>query len=111
MISNLTMSVGLVGEDDQTAINFAVITEVIVNTSSIVAQAQSGAIPLQQQINVYNICKLLLTSFEMCSLLILILATRAYKGICACIVYFSTDHRSPWMWCRLLTVFQCGQSV
>ena len=49
------MNVEIVGEDDQTAINFAVITEVIVNTSSIVTQAQSGAIPLQQQINVYNV--------------------------------------------------------
>ena len=46
------MNVELVGEDDQTAINFAVITEVILNTSSIVAQALSGAIPLQQQVNV-----------------------------------------------------------
>ena len=54
MINNLTMNVQAVSEDDQTAINFAVITEVIVNTSSIVTQAQSGALPLQQQINVYN---------------------------------------------------------
>ena len=54
MLNNLTMNVQVVSEDDQTAINFAVITEVIVNTSSIVTQAQSGALPLQQQINVYN---------------------------------------------------------
>ena len=54
MINNLTMNVEAVSEDDQTAINFAVITEVIVNTSSIVTQAQSGALPLQQQINVNN---------------------------------------------------------
>ena len=54
VINNLTMNVEVVSEDDQTAINFAVITEVIVNTSSIVTQAQSGALPLQQQINVYN---------------------------------------------------------
>ena len=47
------MSVQLAGEDDQTAINFAVITEVIVNTSAIVAQtAGIAAIPLQQQVNV-----------------------------------------------------------
>ena len=49
MISNLTMSVGLVGEDDQVAINFAVITKVIVNTSSIAAK---GAVPFQEQLNV-----------------------------------------------------------
>ena len=54
MLNNLTMNVQIVSEDDQTAINFAVITEVIVNTSSIVTQAQSGALPLQQQINVNN---------------------------------------------------------
>ena len=43
------MSVGLVGEDDQVAINFAVITKVIVNTSSIAAK---GVVPLQEQLNV-----------------------------------------------------------
>ena len=53
VISDLTTNVELVGEDDQTAINFAVITRVIVNSSAIVAQAQSGAIPLQLQINVH----------------------------------------------------------
>ena len=83
VISNLTMSVEIVGEDDQTAINFAVIAEVIVNTSSIVTQAQSGAIPLQQQINV---CILLLTSFGMCSLLSvadLNPSSKSFEGICA----------------------------
>ena len=86
VISNLTMSVEIVGEDDQTAINFAVIAEVIVNTSSIVTQAQSGAIPLQQQINVFNICILLLTSFGMCSLLSvadLNPSPKSFEGICA----------------------------
>ena len=53
VISDLTTNIELVGEDDQTAINFAVITRVIVNSSAIVAQAQSGAIPLQLQINVH----------------------------------------------------------
>ena len=47
------MSVQLADEDDQIAINFAVITEVIVNTSAIVAQTGgAAAIPLQQQVNV-----------------------------------------------------------
>ena len=47
------MSVQLASEDDQIAINFAVITEVIVNTSAIVAQTGgTAAIPLQQQVNV-----------------------------------------------------------
>ena len=53
VISDLTANVQLVGADDQTTINFAVIARVIVNSSAIVAQAQSGAIPLQLQINVY----------------------------------------------------------
>ena len=49
----MTMSVQLACEDDQTAINFAVITEVIVNTSAIVAQTGgTAAIPLEQQVNV-----------------------------------------------------------
>ena len=55
VINRLTMSVQLANEDDQTPINFAVITEVIVNTSAVVALAQTGgtaAIPLQQQVNV-----------------------------------------------------------
>ena len=52
VISDLTANVQLVGADDQTTINFAVIARVIVNSSAIVAQAQSGAIPLQLQINV-----------------------------------------------------------
>ena len=55
VVNNLTMSVELADEDDQTAINFDVITEVIVNISAIVALAQVGgtaAIPLQQQVNV-----------------------------------------------------------
>ena len=53
VINNLTMSVELADEDDQTAINFAVITEVILNTSAIVAQTGgTAAIPLQQQVNV-----------------------------------------------------------
>lgn len=52
VINDLTMNVGLVGADDQTAINFAVITRVIINSSAILALAQSGAVPLQQQINV-----------------------------------------------------------
>ena len=43
------MSVGLVGEDDQIAINFAVITEVLLNTSSIAAK---GAAPLQEHLDV-----------------------------------------------------------
>ena len=54
------MSVELADEDDQTAINFDVITEVIVNISAIVALAQVGgtaAIPLQQQVNVCIFCK------------------------------------------------------
>ena len=47
------MSVQLACEDDQTATNFAMITEVIVNTSAIVAQTGGvAAIPLQQQVNV-----------------------------------------------------------
>ena len=47
------MSVQLAGEDDQTAINFAVITDVIVNASALVAQTGGAtAIPLQQQVNV-----------------------------------------------------------
>ena len=55
VVNDLTMSVELADEDDQTPINFAVITEVIVNTSAVVALAQTGgtaAIPLQQQVNV-----------------------------------------------------------
>ena len=52
VVNDLTMSVELADEDDQTDINFAVITEVIVNTSAIVAQ--TAAIPLQQQ---FNVCK------------------------------------------------------
>ena len=55
VINRLTMSVELAGEDDQTPINFAVITEVIVNTSAVVALARAGrtaTIPLQQQVNV-----------------------------------------------------------
>ena len=50
VVNDLTMSVELADEDDQTDINFAVITEVIVNTSAIVAH--TAAIPLQQQVNV-----------------------------------------------------------
>ena len=49
------MSVQLAGEDDQMPINFVVITDVIVNTSAVVALAQAGGtatIPLQQQVNV-----------------------------------------------------------
>ena len=49
VINNLTMNVELADKADQIAINFAVITEVIV------AQAQTReptSIPLQQQINV-----------------------------------------------------------
>ena len=53
VINNLTTSVQLVGEDDQIAMNFAVITDVIVNTSALVAQTGgAAAIPLQQQVNV-----------------------------------------------------------
>ena len=53
VVNDLTMSVQLASEDDQIAINFAVITEVIVNTSAIVAQTGgTAAIPLQQQVNV-----------------------------------------------------------
>ena len=55
VVNNLTMSVELADEDDQTSINFDVITEVIVNISAIVALAQVGgtaAIPLQQLVNV-----------------------------------------------------------
>ena len=53
VINNLTMSVQLAGEDDQTAMNFAVITDVIVNASALVAQTGGAtAIPLQQQVNV-----------------------------------------------------------
>jgi len=50
----LTTSVELAGDEDQIPINFAVITEVIVNTSAILAQAQTGTIviPLPQRINV-----------------------------------------------------------
>ena len=49
------MSIQLAGEDDQIPINFVVITDVIVNTSAVVALAQAGGtatIPLQQQVNV-----------------------------------------------------------
>ena len=49
------MSVEMADENDQTGINFAVITKVIVNASAIVALAQTGgtvAIPLQQRVNV-----------------------------------------------------------
>ena len=47
------MSVQLACEDDQTPTNFAVITEVIVNTSAIIAQTgEATLIPLQQQVNV-----------------------------------------------------------
>ena len=49
VINNLTMNVEVVSEDDQTAVNFAVITEVIVNFSAITAK---GAVPLQEQLNV-----------------------------------------------------------
>ena len=53
VINRLTISVELAGEDDQTPTNFAVITEVIVNTSAILAQTGgTAAIPLQQQVNV-----------------------------------------------------------
>ena len=53
VVNDLTMSVQLADEDDQTAINFAVITEVIVNTSAIVERTGgTAAIPLQQQVNV-----------------------------------------------------------
>ena len=53
VVNDLTMSVQLADEDDQTPINFAVITEVIVNTSAILAQTGgTAAIPLQQQVNV-----------------------------------------------------------
>ena len=52
-INNLTMAVELAGEEDQTAMNIAVITEVIVNTSAIVTQTGGNtAISLQQQVNV-----------------------------------------------------------
>ena len=47
------MSVQLACEDDQTPTNVAVITEVIVNTSAIIAQSgEATLIPLQQQVNV-----------------------------------------------------------
>ena len=49
------MSVERADENDQTGINFAVITKVIMNASAIVALAQAGgtaAIPLQQRVNV-----------------------------------------------------------
>ena len=49
MINDLTMNVDVVSEDDQIAINFAVITEVLVNFSAITAK---GAVPLQEQLNV-----------------------------------------------------------
>ena len=53
IINNLTMVVELADENDQTPMNFAAITEVIVNTSAIVVQTGgTTAIPLQQQINV-----------------------------------------------------------
>ena len=53
-INILNTSIELATEEDQIVINFDVITDVIVNTSVIVAQAQTGAIviPLQQQIDV-----------------------------------------------------------
>ena len=52
-INNLTMAVQLAGEEDQTAMNIAVITEVIVNTSAILTQTGGNtAISLQQQVNV-----------------------------------------------------------
>ena len=53
IINNLTMVVELADENDQTAMNLAAITEVIVNTSAIVAQT-GGTTPivLQQQVNV-----------------------------------------------------------
>ena len=47
------MSVQLADEDDQTPTNFAVITEVIVNTSAIVVRTGGATlISLQQQVNV-----------------------------------------------------------
>ena len=53
IINNLTMVLELADENDQTPMNFAAITEVIVNTSAIVVQTGgTTAIPLQQQINV-----------------------------------------------------------
>ena len=53
LINNLTMVVELADEDDQIPMNFAAITEVIVNTSAIVTQTGgTTAIPLQQQVNV-----------------------------------------------------------
>ena len=54
IINNLTMVVELADENDQTAMNLAVITEVIVNTSAMVAQTGGTTpIPLQQQVNVH----------------------------------------------------------
>ena len=53
IINNLTMVVELADENDQTPMNLAVITEVIVNTSAIVAQTGGTTpIPLQQ----VNVC-------------------------------------------------------
>ena len=55
IINNLTTVVELADADDQTAMNLAAITEVIVNTSAVVAQTGgTTAIPLQQQVNVHN---------------------------------------------------------
>ena len=59
------MSVELADENDQTGINFAVITKVIVNASAIVALAQTGgtaAIPLQQRVNVCSCVGIVLFS-------------------------------------------------
>ena len=52
LVNNLTIIVELADDNDQTAMNLAAITEVIVNTSAVVAG--TTAIPLQQQVNVHN---------------------------------------------------------
>ena len=49
VINNLTMNVELADKADQIAINFAVITDVIVSQAQ---TSEPTAIPLQQQINV-----------------------------------------------------------
>ena len=89
VVNNLTMSVELADEDDQTAINFDVITEVIVNISAIVALAQVGgtaAIPLQQQVNVCTFISLVLFTglpcFYVCFLLLLLLLLLFFDANC-----------------------------
>ena len=93
------MSVELADENDQTGINFAVITKVIVNASAIVALAQTGgtaAIPLQQRVNVCSCVGIVLFSGLPCFFFVVFLACLFLCFFFVCLFFsnITTPHAS-----------------